>query len=519
MATVADDTVDRSKPVKKKSERKKLYELHTWVGFHLAFIMALVLFTGTIATLSHEIDWLIHDDMRVTQGTEVVSWGEMERAIRAHDPDANILSLETLGHDYFAYRASVADKFGKLNYIHVNQWTGEVTGETHPLTVQRFFRDLHRYLFMPSVLGLPIVGSLAFILAISLYTGLKTTRNWRTVMTRVRRSKGARVMVGDMHKAAGIWSIWFIILIIVTGIWYLTEFGYSVAGERMEAERPNVSAQRIEELGPVIYDRPIAEIAKVAQSSIPDMQITRIQYPVTSAQPFTVLGVRDNPLLRNRANRVFIDPVDLSVIKSQPEEDISTVAYLNEMADPLHFGTFGGLTTKIIWFVFGLFVSGLSITGVWLTWRRLKIKVVTKAQVATLPVLILSMLFFSFWLERYQPTELPDHEELLEWQTLPSGMKAQIAVTRETSNRVDTARLILDAQGRPNLKTIDICSGGNCAETEIRLSGRSLSVPLELPNNELVISETIVAELNYNNGQREELSWEWNSKRPFPLDK
>ena len=214
------ESIQNKAPVKKKkSARKRLYELHTWVGFHLAVIMAVVLFTGTMATISNELDWLTQHDMRVSPGEEKVSYDEMLESVREYEPSATILSVQHMMGDHFAYRVSVFDENATQKFIHVNQWTGEVTGETPYFTLQRFFRDMHRYLYLPKVVGLTLVCSMAIILIISLYTGLKTSRNWGTLMTRIRFSKGTRTAIGDAHKAAGLWSIWFFVLMVTTGLW------------------------------------------------------------------------------------------------------------------------------------------------------------------------------------------------------------------------------------------------------------------------------------------------------------
>ncbi|MEM8985031.1 MAG: PepSY-associated TM helix domain-containing protein [Pseudomonadota bacterium] len=376
---------------KERTARRRLYDLHAWVGFHIAVIMVVVLFTGTFATISHELDWLVQPDMRVSPDGEKVSYEQMLDAVRAYDPNSTIVGISEMAGDYFAYRVTVIDGNATQQFIHVNQWTGEVTGRTPYFTIQRFFRDLHRYLYMPKVVGLTVVCSMAIILSISLYTGLKTSRNWRTLMTRIRFSKGARVLIGDAHKAAGLWSIWFFVLMIATGLWYYAEY----LGKGFEPPVP-AAIQEMQEIPDDVFVAPSAdELIRIAHTAFPELDVRGLQFNTFPKSAIRVVGMAGNPIVRERANAVYIDPTSLEVLHVRRARDLPTVQWLNQIADPLHFGSFGGLPVKLIWFLFGLFMTGLSVSGVWLTWKRLKSLGASRLQLGALPLLLTSVLFAS----------------------------------------------------------------------------------------------------------------------------
>ncbi|MET0366194.1 MAG: PepSY-associated TM helix domain-containing protein, partial [Sphingobium sp.] len=43
--------------------------------------------------------------------------------------------------------------------------------------------------------------------------------------------------------------------------------------------------------------------------------------------------------------------------------DLDVHQRISEMADPLHFGTFGGIWTKLLWFLFGAALTAMAVTG------------------------------------------------------------------------------------------------------------------------------------------------------------
>ena len=92
------------------------------------------------------------------------------------------------------------------------------------------------------------------------------------------------------------------------------------------------------------------------------------------------MGQADALLVRDRSNAVWLNPDDGSVLLVARGEDLSVHQRISEMADPLHFGTLGGFATKIVWFLAGVLLTGLSVTGVMIYSLRLRAAAATGAE-------------------------------------------------------------------------------------------------------------------------------------------
>lgn len=355
------DTHYEAAGVSPRTRRGRLwFELHSWVGLKLTLLMSFVLLTGTFAVLAHEIDWLLNPAMRVTpqSGRPPASWGQLYDAARSAVPDSRITSIDAPIDPWFAARAVALTGWGERVYVHLDPWTAEVRGVTSWFNVHRFLRQAHRHLMLPVRLGVPIVASLSVLLAISLVSSWAIYRKWWRGFFARPRPHNARRFLGDLHRLAGVWSMWFVLLMTATGLWYLVE---SLGGAAQPFHVP-LAAPRPVDTEEVSGAR-IDELAVRAGEAFPRLRIEAIQLPARPGEPVRFQGEAEAWLVRPRANFVAVDPVSLRVAAVQHGTQASVHQRIAEMADPLHFGYFGGLATKLIWFVFGLALSALSLTG------------------------------------------------------------------------------------------------------------------------------------------------------------
>lgn len=352
--------------------RKFLFKVHSWIGINLSILFFIVCFSGTLATLSHEMDWLFIPESRATPAEAKVSRNLLVANFKKEYPKADLEYWVSPDEPYLC-NILYAREQGHRFFVFANPYTGKIQGDV-TLTFQRYFRDLHYYLFIPFQIGHYTVLIFAFLLLASLITAMVFFKRWYAKFFTFKKPGNKLFLFRNLHRLGGLWSLPFILLFAVTGIWYFTErtdlFQVGTIGNPKTPQ----PAETVEDIPgfalQVDYDRAVQK----AIEEIPGLDVRDISPPKGPDETIYLTGRTGVPLVRNRANRVYVDATHYQVLQSQKAENIPTVMYVNDIADPLHFGNWGGLTTKIIWFFFGLIISGLVASGIWVHLKRSKKK-------------------------------------------------------------------------------------------------------------------------------------------------
>ena len=152
--------------------KKLLMTWHSWFGLKLSILMLIICFTGTLAVVSHEIDWLLDSDLRIEAQDKEIQWQAMTDTAKQAFPQRELGYISAPLYSNFASVALMSDPQLGARRVYLNPYTGELLADSAwYASAQRILRDLHRYLLSP-VAGIYIVGPFAIALMISLITAL-----------------------------------------------------------------------------------------------------------------------------------------------------------------------------------------------------------------------------------------------------------------------------------------------------------------------------------------------------------
>lgn len=346
-----------------KPARSIWWRLHHWAGLQVSLFLAFVCLTGTLAVFSYDLDWLARPAMWTAPVAveDQASWGEVLNTARETAPDAVGMNIYRPLHPLATYDA-VARAGGENTHYYIHPGTAELTGTGGWVGFQRFLRNTHRHLMLPVQIGVSIVSLAAILLGVTLVTSFWVYKRWWRGFLRWPKGRTLRALIGDIHRLAGLWSIWFVALICLTGYWYLAEqWGLDAPAADTPPARLEASADLPTLATP--GDALNAGLARL-QTEQPGYKVALVRWTRAEPDVIEVHGEAGRALLvRPRANAVWIDANTGALLAEADPRTLTAHQRLAEMADPLHFGTFGGYWTKTLWFLFGALLTGLSATG------------------------------------------------------------------------------------------------------------------------------------------------------------
>ncbi len=240
-----------------------------------------------------------------------------------------------------------------------------------------FLLLLHDTLTLPSTLGLIVVGALgAMMLALSVTGVLAHPRIFRDAF-RLRARHDGGVGLADWHNRLGVWTLPFAVAIAFTGatIGLGTLAGYGLAsryygGDIEKAYAPIFGGEgKADERPAGVPDvaTPLRYMARHFPGAAPYYVI--IHDPLTAGQHVQIVAAHSRRLIYGEtynfdARGRFHGNAGLSDGSLGQQAAASTYN--------LHFGNYGGLPVKIVYFVLGLALTAIVATGtyIWLGKRR-----------------------------------------------------------------------------------------------------------------------------------------------------
>ncbi|WOT03681.1 PepSY-associated TM helix domain-containing protein [Shewanella youngdeokensis] len=350
------------------------FQLHGWFSLPIWIVFCFICITGTVSVISHELTWLTNPNSRATNPQHLAEkpMSELVDIVQQAHPTAKITTV--MGFESYLVNAVVFSDHDKpVAIAYVNQYTGEIQEINLGITFTSFMRSLHGWLLFPwqnsYSVGYYIVCAMAIVMLGALVSGLMIYKKfWRAfTQPKLRVKQGKKTLFADLHRLAGVWSIWFLMLMSVTGLWYLAQAVMWQNHVEIDPHSPLVEISQVPTLSKnapaPVPPFTLANAIDIAQQTFPDFKSTYIMLPEHQRDTYKIYGEGNEIFYDQYSYGVAVNPWTGEIESKRSPANMTGLQTLSHIANPLHYGTIGGLWTKAIWFIFGILLSGMSITG------------------------------------------------------------------------------------------------------------------------------------------------------------
>ena len=364
-----------------KHQKRWFGKWHLYLGIFVGGIVAFVGVTGSILSFRDEIDESLNRQLfEVPVQKHQLSAPDLVKLVHQMHPELHYTYLVIPEK---AKPGATYEFFDRKSeeQIFVNPYNGEIVG-------RRLYNDsfigivtkLHTSLFIP-VVGQYFVGLCALVLLILTISGLRLwiPQKWKQLKQALSvKFKGSfKRQNYDWHNVIGFYTSPIVLILSLTG--FLISFSilfipliFLLNGQSAKGVASLLNAQSVEQKNVVPVG--LAEVLRISALAMPDAEVRGFTPPLNKKGSYRLDLIKDGFPSTGRRQMLSLDQYSGKVLLNS-NKDFPEVgkAYLSWLG-PIHYGSFGGLTTKIIAVIAGLAPLGLFVTGFIIWWPRWKKK-------------------------------------------------------------------------------------------------------------------------------------------------
>jgi uncharacterized iron-regulated membrane protein len=355
--------------------RSLVFQLHRYLGLICGVVLIIIGTTGSLLIFEPELEHQLIEHrlgVIVPQGNPI-SIDAVVASVRAELGRAPHLTLGNILMPQDAtspYQARLRDSGDHLVQLFIHPYTGQIMG-----TIPEAESWLHialrlHYQLLAGNTGMIIAGITGLLLFILSLTGIVLWPGWRKLIVgfKIKWNAHPKRRNFDIHKVAGAIAAVFLAFTGFTGFcWNFYDWSSSVIYAITLTPKP---PELVSKPLPNQVTLPISKSLAVANTIFPNSITTYVGVP---SKPDGVVRVgkrQAHEALRYGESEVLVDPYSGKVLHKQDSKTSGLGDRILNAFVPLHFGTFWGLPSRILYVFVGLAPLILFITGFVMWWYR-----------------------------------------------------------------------------------------------------------------------------------------------------
>ncbi|MEH2167337.1 MAG: PepSY-associated TM helix domain-containing protein [Nostoc sp.] len=371
----------------RKIIRTITFQLHRWLGLVVSILLCIAGLTGSILVFEQEIDnFILGYQMGyvvpVGNPQPLETLANTVKTTYTSTPGFKLTYVEMLEGEPYKFRAETVK--GKELRVFVNPYTGKVMGDRiWDDTWLGFTFKLH-YQLLAGETGTTIMGVVALVTLILSITGIVLWPGWHKLISgfKIKWNGHIKRINFDVHKVVGIITAIFLTFIGFTG------FAWNMPQAKVEdAIYATTFTSKLKDpvSQPIPGKQPLSvtELLQRADAALPDAPTTGLFFPTKPEDAFWLGKKQLQETSKWGSTQLYLDQFSGKVLRIQDGLNPTRAEVVLNSFSPLHYGTFGGLPTRILYVFVGLAPLILFITG-FVMWRyHHKTKLTTKDSIYT----------------------------------------------------------------------------------------------------------------------------------------